>query len=489
MVGRVCGNRASGQIELCDETGSIPLVVSIPYSPEPEPDQHPWLSGVREGSKVVITDFTVIAEKTEESEKTVKFYLHPHHMRPLSVDKSPVNVISGEGSTVGGSGSGALYVYISTKNCLKLGVGGSKSVFETLALVHSDPAKLESTTETAETDTVGNGVVGNGVTGVGVTVSGAGMTVTGAGVTGAGVTGAGVTGTGVTGAGVTGGGVTGGGVNGAGVTGAGATAAGVTGAGVTGGGVPGGGVPGAGMTGGGVPGGGVPGAGMTGGGVPGGGMTGGGVPGGGVTGGGVPGAGMTGGGVPGGGVPGGGMTGGGVPGGGVTGAGVTGGGVTGAGVTGGGVSGAGVTGAGVTGAGVSGAGVTGAGVTGAASVVLGFTSGRYYSYIHNGCTYRLSCPEGTLPALEEMKQSYITVDDAIRLELVGAPHNQSSIASAHTRGSVLEVGEVVSMFYLPKLQTAFDTGNNVCSRSAEIIYLTVLIAYTMYCVYIFCVVL
>ena len=464
MVGRVCGNRASGQIELCDETGSIPLVVSIPYSSEPDPDQHPWLSGVREGSKVVITDFTVIAEKTEESEKTVKFYLHPHHMRPLGVDKSPVNVISGEGSTVGGSGGGALYVYISTKNCLKLGVGGSKSVFETLALVHSDPAKLESTTETAETDTVGNGVVGNGVTGVGVTVSGAGMTVTGAGVTGAGVTGAGVTGTGVTGAGVTGGGVTGGGVNGAGVTGAGATAAGVTGAGVTGGGVPGGGVPG-----GGVPGGGVPGAGMTGGGVPGGGMTGGGVPGGGVTGAGVTGAGVTGAGV---------------TGGGVTGAGVTGGGVSGAGVTG-----AGVTGAGVSGAGVSGAGVTGAGVTGAASVVLGFTSGRYYSYIHNGCTYRLSCPEGTLPALEEMKQSYITVDDAIRLELVGAPHNQSSIASAHTRGSVLEVGEVVSMFYLPKLQTAFDTGNNVCSRSAEIIYLTVLIAYTMYCVYIFCVVL
>ena len=339
MVGRVCGNRASGHIELCDETGSIPLVVSIPYSPELEPDQHPWLSGVREGSKVVITDFTVVAERTEESEKsekTVTFYLHPHH---LGVDsKSPVNVISGEGSSVGGSG--ALYVYISTKNCLKLGesgVGGSKSVFEALALVHSDPAELESTTETAETDTVGNGVVGNGVTGVGVTVTGAGVTGVGVTVTGAGVTGVGVT---------------------------------------------------------------------------------------------------------------------------VTGAGVTGGVVTGAGVTGAGVTGAGVTGA-------TGAGVSGAGVTGAASVVLGFTSGRYYSYIHNGCTYRLSCSEGTLPALEEMKQSYITVDDAIRLELVGAPHNRSSIASAHTRGSVLEVGEVVSMFYLPKLQTAFDTGSNVCSRSAK----------------------
>ena len=407
MVGRVCGNRASGQIELCDETGSIPLVVSIPYSPEPDPDQHPWLSGVREGSKVVITDFTVVAERTEESEKsekTVKFYLHPHHMRPLGVDKSPVNVISGEGSTVGGSG--ALYVYISTKNCLKLGesgVGGSKSVFEALALVHSDPAELESTTETAETDSVGNGVVGNGVTGAGVP---------GAGMTGGGVTGAGVTGVGVSGAGAT---VTG--------AGAGMTGAGATGAGVTGAGVPGAGVTGAGVTGAGVTGAGVTGAGVTGAGV--------------------------------------------------TGAGVTGAGVTGAGVTGAGVTGAGVTvpGAGVTGA--TGAGVSGAGVTGAASVVLGFTSGRYYSYIHNGCTYRLSCSEGTLPALEEIKQSYITVDDAIRLELVGAPHNQSSIESAHTRDSVMEVGEVVSMFYLPKLQTAFDTGSNVCSRSAEIVYLTV----------------
>ena len=160
LVGRVCGNRLSGYLELCDETGSIPLVVCVPNSSAPDSDRESrnlWLSGVRHGSKVVIKEFTVTAERTEASEGTrdtkYSFYLHPHHFKLLEDDRAVENerqIVSTSGERAGGR---SLYVWIKSKNCLKLGEKGvgSKCAFEALALAHSSLGELQSAGDTGST--------------------------------------------------------------------------------------------------------------------------------------------------------------------------------------------------------------------------------------------------------------------------------------------------------------------------------------------------
>ena len=167
----MCGNRVTGHMELCDGSGSFPVVVSIPYSPlavEPEPDSHtgnPWLtSGAREGSRVVIREFSVIVERTKESDRAsdtkYSFYLHPQNFKVI-----------GEETTVGddkkhsdqrqsgGKVGKSLYVYVKSKNCLKQQAVDSrvdsKCVFEALVAASTTPLQLQSlpntTSSTPET--------------------------------------------------------------------------------------------------------------------------------------------------------------------------------------------------------------------------------------------------------------------------------------------------------------------------------------------------
>ena len=147
LVGRLCGNGVSSYMELCDETGSIPLLVCIPYSPEPHPDTHtanPWLSDMREGSRVVVTKFSVIVEKTEHSENAkdtnLLFYLHPLSLKVMNVDQTQVDHIPSDSST--------LYVLIKTKNCMKVMERGSKCMFEALGVTSSNLAELQSNVTT-----------------------------------------------------------------------------------------------------------------------------------------------------------------------------------------------------------------------------------------------------------------------------------------------------------------------------------------------------
>ena len=94
---------------------------------------------------------------------------------------------------------------------------------------------------------------------------------------------------------------------------------------------------------------------------------------------------------------------------------------------------------------------------------IGFTSARWYAYIHNGCIYRLTSLESShhkLPSLETLRQEpYIAVHDGVLLEMVALPREPEQRV-LHSSDCLLEVGELVSKFYLPKLKTAFATDSN-----------------------------
>lgn len=154
------GNRVSGYMELCDETGSIPVAVCVPYSStaarESDRDTEiPWLAaGVREGSRVAIREFSVHVERTQESERAgdtkYSIYLHPHRYKVLNDEKAAVDQKQSV-SKSGRDGGKSLYVYIKSKNCLKQGENGgdSRSSFEALALAHTSLQELQSPGDTA----------------------------------------------------------------------------------------------------------------------------------------------------------------------------------------------------------------------------------------------------------------------------------------------------------------------------------------------------
>ena len=139
-------------MELCDETGSIPVVVCVPYSPARESDRdngNPWLSGVREGSTVAFREFSVIAERTEGIKDTkYSFYLHSQDFKIICDDKTVVDDQKPSASNVAEK---SLYVCIRSKNCLKQAENGadSKCAFEALAVASSILLELQPHCSTA----------------------------------------------------------------------------------------------------------------------------------------------------------------------------------------------------------------------------------------------------------------------------------------------------------------------------------------------------
>lgn len=91
-------------------------------------------------------------------------------------------------------------------------------------------------------------------------------------------------------------------------------------------------------------------------------------------------------------------------------------------------------------------------------VAVVFKTACWYSYIYNGCIYRLSCSkdsEEKLPSLEALlKEPCITVGDEVLVELIELPAIERCV---HICGHILEIGELVSKLYLPKLHTTFTT--------------------------------
>ena len=139
----MCGNRGSGHLELCDETGSIPLIVCIPY----QSTTSPWLCGTPDGSsRIALSDFTMIVEKTEDHEKTenskFSFYIHTQNMKYLNRESSYRSSVS-DGDDL----STVLYVYIKSKNCLKPHHSHTEASsvcgFDVHALVHSSLEVLQ----------------------------------------------------------------------------------------------------------------------------------------------------------------------------------------------------------------------------------------------------------------------------------------------------------------------------------------------------------
>ena len=98
------------------------------------------------------------------------------------------------------------------------------------------------------------------------------------------------------------------------------------------------------------------------------------------------------------------------------------------------------------------------------AIAVGFHTARCYSYIHIGCIYRMSCLEGSteaLPSLDKLtKEPYIAVSEGVLLEMVALP----CVPRPGTAANHLEIGELVSMFYLPKLPTVFATKENPSPR-------------------------
>lgn len=102
-------------------------------------------------------------------------------------------------------------------------------------------------------------------------------------------------------------------------------------------------------------------------------------------------------------------------------------------------------------------------------IALGLTSAQYYHYLQNGCVYRLSCLENStevLPSLHNLsKEPYIAVSEGVLVEMIALPCVASpGRCLTHHTNTLLEIGELVSMSYLPKLPTAFATKNSPCSR-------------------------
>lgn len=94
-------------------------------------------------------------------------------------------------------------------------------------------------------------------------------------------------------------------------------------------------------------------------------------------------------------------------------------------------------------------------------VAVVFKTARWYSYLHNGCIYHLSSNKDskeTLPSQETlMKDPCVTVGDEVQVELIGLPSMEQYV---HHCGRILEIGELVSKLYLPKLQTSFTAPND-----------------------------
>lgn len=97
----------------------------------------------------------------------------------------------------------------------------------------------------------------------------------------------------------------------------------------------------------------------------------------------------------------------------------------------------------------------------ARAVAVVFKTACWYSYLYNGCIYRLSCSEDSeekLPSLESLlKEPCITVGDEVLVELIELPAREQCL---HICGHILEIGELVSNLYLPKLQTSFATSTD-----------------------------
>ena len=102
------------------------------------------------------------------------------------------------------------------------------------------------------------------------------------------------------------------------------------------------------------------------------------------------------------------------------------------------------------------------------AVAVIFPSARCYPYLHNGCIYRLSCldvSKDRLPSLLALrKEPCITVSDSVLLEMVALPHVSVLEKSVRHCDCILEVGDLVSRSYLPKMQTTFTTQKDQCPR-------------------------
>ena len=98
------------------------------------------------------------------------------------------------------------------------------------------------------------------------------------------------------------------------------------------------------------------------------------------------------------------------------------------------------------------------------NVALVFSTAYWYSHLHNGCLYRLSChseESKKLPTLRSLqREPCITVGDGVLLELVDLPRVPACKTPSHCH-ALLELGDLVSELYLPKLQTAFGRTSEV----------------------------
>lgn len=98
-------------------------------------------------------------------------------------------------------------------------------------------------------------------------------------------------------------------------------------------------------------------------------------------------------------------------------------------------------------------------------IAVGFTS-ALYSCLHTGCIYRLRCLQDSnevLPSLGKLvKEPYISVGDGVSVEMVALPGVYGP--GRHATDCLLEVGELVSKSFLPKLPTTYSTKNETPPR-------------------------
>ena len=147
MIGTVSGNRCSGYLELSDATAALPLVACIPYSQiaGDQVSEH-WLMDVRDGSTVALGEFTVIVERTEESERCrdsckFSFYIHSEDIKVLQKGEKNKSQKKQEGAT---SIPSSLYILINSKNTLRpQGPTKTQCGFDAQALAHSNLEYLQ----------------------------------------------------------------------------------------------------------------------------------------------------------------------------------------------------------------------------------------------------------------------------------------------------------------------------------------------------------
>ena len=162
LIGTVQGNKRTGNLELVDNTAAIPLIGCVPYGqPTTVSDSNgpsSWLLDVKDGSMVALGEFTVIVERTEETERNKKdslaFYIHSQEVKVLTGENPRLN--QEQGSSSGGHKDKkstsvpprALYVFIKHKNALRshgpVTPNSSHCSFEAQALAHSSCETLQS---------------------------------------------------------------------------------------------------------------------------------------------------------------------------------------------------------------------------------------------------------------------------------------------------------------------------------------------------------